>query len=94
MKYIKKPVEIEAYQVTQEMIQQEHDKIKAFPSGLRFSSLSTDCDGIVISWYGYVITIHEQETKVVVNDWIITEPDGVHFYPCKPDIFKLTYDKV
>jgi hypothetical protein len=35
----------------------------------------------------YVTTIHGQKTTVVAGDFIVTEPDGVHFYPCKPDIF-------
>ncbi len=42
--------------------------------------------------YGYVVTIHGEPTKVVSGDWIITEPDGIHHYPCKPDIFAATYD--
>jgi hypothetical protein len=29
-----------------------------------------------------------------VGDWIIPEPDGIHFYPCKPDIFEATYEPV
>lgn len=28
------------------------------------------------------------------GDWIIPEPDGVHFYPCKPDVFAKTYEPV
>jgi len=39
----------------------------------------------------YVVTIHGQETTIVDGDWIIPEPDGLHFYPCKPDVFKNTY---
>lgn len=42
----------------------------------------------------FVITIHGQETKVVDGDWIIEEPDRIHYYPCKPDIFEATYEKV
>ncbi len=42
----------------------------------------------------YVVTIHSQETDVVLGDWIIQEPDGKHYYPCKPDIFEKTYDRV
>lgn len=42
----------------------------------------------------YVVTIHGQRCYVVPGDWIIPEPDGVHFYPCKPDIFEATYEKV
>lgn len=42
--------------------------------------------------YWAVTTIHGQVTRVSDGDWIITEPDGVHHYPCKPDIFAATYD--
>lgn len=44
--------------------------------------------------YGHVVTIHGEPALVVPGDWIITEPDGVHHYPCKPDIFAATYDRV
>lgn len=40
----------------------------------------------------YVVTIHGQRCYVVTGDWIIPEPDGKHFYPCKADIFKATYE--
>ncbi len=40
----------------------------------------------------YVVTAHGQETTIVPGDWIIPEPDGRGFYPCKPDIFEATYD--
>lgn len=43
--------------------------------------------------YG-VTTIHGQWTKVVDGDWILPEPDGIHFYPCKDNIFKATYEEV
>lgn len=42
----------------------------------------------------YVITIHGQATLVAPGDWIITEPDGKHHYPCRPDIFEATYEPV
>lgn len=43
----------------------------------------------------YVRTIHNnQQCYVMPGDWIIPEPDGIHFYPCKPDIFKKAYEKV
>lgn len=41
-----------------------------------------------------VTTIHGQKTVVVDGDWIITESDGIHFYPCKPDVFEATYERV
>jgi hypothetical protein len=42
----------------------------------------------------FVETIHLQRCNIVDGDWIIPEPDGVHFYPCKPDIFEMTYEPV
>lgn len=28
------------------------------------------------------------------GDWVIREPDGVHWYPCKADIFATTYEPI
>lgn len=43
----------------------------------------------------HVHTIHDNQMVVLeVGDFIIPEPDGEHFYPCKPDIFAATYDPV
>lgn len=49
----------------------------------------------------HVHTIHADDTDprgqaVIVErgDWILPEPDGEHFYPCKPDIFAATYEPV
>ena len=41
----------------------------------------------------YVVTIHQQKCYILPGDWIIQEPDGVHYYPCKPDIFESNYTK-
>jgi hypothetical protein len=38
-----------------------------------------------------VITIHGQVTPVIDGDWVVKEPDGIHYYPIKPDIFEQTY---
>lgn len=41
----------------------------------------------------HVHTIHAgQICAVDYKDWIIAEADGIHFYPCKPDIFAATYE--
>ena len=43
----------------------------------------------------HVHTIHGgQIVNLEIGDWIIPEPDGKHFYPVKPDIFKATYEPV
>lgn len=39
----------------------------------------------------YVVTIHGERAHLADGDWVITEPDGVHHYPCKPDIFAASY---
>lgn len=40
----------------------------------------------------FVVTIHGEKASVAPGDWIITEPDGEHHYPCKPDIFDKRYE--
>ena len=43
----------------------------------------------------HVHTIHDnQVVNLAIGDFIIPEPDGKHFYPCKPDIFAATYEPV
>lgn len=42
----------------------------------------------------WVVTIHGHKAPVVPGDWIIREPDGIHYYPCKPDVFAATYEPV
>lgn len=43
----------------------------------------------------HVHTIHDNQiVELEVGDWVIPEPDGEHFYPCKPDIFEQTYELV
>lgn len=42
--------------------------------------------------HGWIDTL-EGGHNVCVGDWIITGVKGEH-YPCKPDIFEMTYEKV
>jgi len=42
----------------------------------------------------YVITIHGQQAWLAPADWVITESDGVHHYPCKPDEFEVIYELI
>jgi len=45
--------------------------------------------------FPHVHTIHNNQYVLVeIGDWIIPEPDGKHFYPCKPDIFNASYDAI
>jgi hypothetical protein len=77
MKYRKKPVEIEAFQLTEENI----DKIKGF------------CGDKIIHHpiAGTFIKTLEGLMKADKGDYIIKGVKG-EFYPCKPDIFELTYE--
>lgn len=41
----------------------------------------------------YLIVTLEGHHEVTPGDWIITGVKGEH-YPCKPDIFAMTYDSI
>lgn len=43
----------------------------------------------------YLETMHKNQ-KVILEDgdWVIPEPNGVNFYPCKPDVFEQTYELI
>ena len=44
-----------------------------------------------------IIDTAEGEMRAEIGDWIIKEPFPTNdrlFYPCKPDIFEATYEKV
>ena len=77
MKYIKKPVAIEAVQWTGSNIKEMKEFYpKSFSSPMR----------------GNILEIHtlEGEMTAQVGDYIIKGIQG-EFYPCKPDIFEKTY---
>jgi hypothetical protein len=42
----------------------------------------------------FVVTIHGQKTYVVPGDFIVQEPDGIHYYPCKPDIWLAGHEQM
>jgi hypothetical protein len=91
-RFRKKPVEIEAYQLTKELVL-EHLINRAPLPGLSLRSASHHPERRELYNATFVcVTIHGQETSVAVDDWVITEPDGIHHYPCKPDIFAASYD--
>lgn len=83
-KFRKKPIVIEAQQFF-------YDRAPAI-DGVFYPDLSSDGR----TWIGdaWVVTIHGQKAYLANGDWVITEPDGEHHYPCKPDIFDKTYEAV
>lgn len=98
LKFKKKPIEVEAFQMTQErrMDNQDwpvwlHDAWQkgqgevgaVFPADYPFSDGTDE------------LKIHtpEGEMRVSFGDWIIRGVKG-ELYPCKPDIFEATYEAV
>lgn len=94
MKYRKKPVVIDAYQFTQKMVEDYcFDKIP-LPQGLQMANCNYHLEDRKLYSYKVMIDTLEGETyKVEIGDWIIRGVKG-EFYPCKPDVFEKTYEKV
>ena len=59
--------------------------------GVNGMSRCKHCDDIMHN-HGWIDTL-EGGHIVCPGDWIITGVKGEH-YPCKPDIFEMTYEKV
>ena len=82
MKFIKKPVEVEAQEVRIGTIMQ----VKEWCNG----EIAKDKTDILL---GIKIKTLEGEMLAKIGDWIIKGVKG-EFYPCKPDIFEATYEKI
>ena len=96
-KYRKKPVEIEAIQYNGNSNKQEIEQFvgKELKSELESETAYVAGKGAPI--FSLLIETKEGVMKAFRGDWIIKEPFPTgdrDFYPCKPDIFKLTYEKV
>lgn len=85
-KYRKKPVEIEAVQVTQRNGEEIESWIGA-------SAKSYDVGMAPGMTHHIDIDTLEGTMRADVGDWIIKGVKG-EFYPCKPDIFEATYEEV
>ena len=79
MKFRKKPVVVEAIQAGNNWSELEAFTGKAICMDVESGQL--------------VIPTLEGNMKVAHRDWIIKGIKG-EFYPCKPDIFEMTYEKV
>lgn len=81
-KYQKKPVIIKAEKYT------EYGKL------VRGMCNSQSCF-VRVNNKPHVHTIHNNQiVELEIGDYVIPEPDGKHFYLCKPDIFEATYDEI
>jgi hypothetical protein len=95
-KYKKKPVVIEAIQLTIENV--INDSVADF-LGDEFTGYINENEGevgkeheVVNDASTYINTL-EGRMKASMNDWIIKGVSG-EFYPCKPHIFEKTYELV
>ena len=95
-KYRKKPVEIEAVKWTGD----NHREMFNFLGGEDYKS--TDYmfaigTNFYIDWTkiegGLIIKTLEGEHIATIGDYIIKGVKG-EYYPCKPDIFEITYEKI
>ena len=97
MKYRKKPVVIDAIQLKKTQI-----SIRAILE-MMGQEVITKCGGASYKFYEYCNIIFDRgymeiETlegvmRASIGDYIIKGVNG-EFYPCKPDIFEKTYEKV
>ncbi|MFZ7282505.1 hypothetical protein ACLSZW_02290 [Avibacterium avium] len=95
-RFIKKPVEIEARQINfnddKNLIEITEWKDDVDLSSIYYSALAKIRSDIK-SHDGYPIRTLEGIMIASDGDWIIKGIRG-EFYPCKPDIFEQTYEKV
>jgi hypothetical protein len=87
MKYRKKPVVIEA---TQWFKMGDHPEVHKPITTAELHSEWERRQGLPNGSIGEIKTL-EGYMLVTSGDWIITGVKGEH-YPCKPDIFELTYE--
>ena len=92
MKFRKKTVEIDAVQLTGDMVASHlFDKGK-LPDGVRLRSASSVSETRKVNNFTGAIDTLEGVMDVKIGDWIIKGVKG-EFYPCKPDIFAEKYEK-
>ncbi len=90
--FIKKPVVIEAIQLTKELAFRCLNEKQPGPFGLHVTGTWHPGRGTIDAAYVHVETL-EGKMRGDLNDWIIKGVAG-EFYPCKPDIFAATYEPV
>lgn len=94
MKYRKKPVVIEAYQwfKVSDYVEGKTRDVDYFRHPDISGKKECEVCGVTYHNHGYIDTL-EGGYRVCPKDWIITGIKGEK-YPCKPDIFEETYEKV
>ena len=93
-KYRKKPVIVEAFQMTKE----RRKKVGDWPMWLQQAWQKGPCEGGIWSRYDdpeerFACGTLEGSLKIDWGDWIIKGVKG-EIYPCKDEIFRETYETV
>lgn len=88
MKFKKKPVVIEAIQFTRKSF---NDIVKWIDAE-RTTMVEWDYDPKIDDDTYIVIKTLEGNMKVNLTDWVIRGVKG-EFYPCRDDIFRMTYEE-
>lgn len=83
----KKPQPVEAWQYMGPDQLSADCALPTAPRGVHFSVI--DRAG---TRHAFVTTINGDQVRVRHRDWVITEPDGEHHYPCTDKVFRKTYD--
>ena len=95
-KFRKKPVIIEAIQYKN----LNREEVQVFVGEKLSQELESETAylaGKGAPQFSLIIETKEGRMKAMPNDWIIKEPFPTgdrDFYPCKPDVFKKTYEPV
>jgi len=89
--YRKKPVTIEAFQMTEERRNSNAD----WPEWLNeaWNKPFEEVGSLFLLGGAMIISTLEGNVVASPNDWIIKGVKG-ELYPCRPDIFEMTYEKV
>jgi hypothetical protein len=92
VRYRKKPIVIDAFLLTEELVHRCLFDGEKWPSKLHFSG-SYHAGRREILGGGVMVSTLEGYLTASIGDWIITGIKGER-YPCKPDIFAATYEPV
>lgn len=90
IRYRKKPVEIEAIRWSGHNLKEVIDFIGLHPSAEKWTWEEYEA---VVAKEGLKIFTLEGSHMASIGDWIIKGVKG-ECYPCKPDIFWMTYERV
>jgi len=89
--YRKKPVVIEAVQLTHERVATFLFDNERLPEGVQYVGSEYHRGRREVYHFKAYIETLEGKMQVSPGDWIIKGVKG-EFYPCKPDIFEATYE--